>query len=204
MLAIFLLAIAGASYILSIFAAMGLDMTAGFILGSVISVLFPLTYIISLVDLYTQIPRNISTIALPFLYIFNFIYIYLLSDLLYSLFRKQKVSKIALIIVLLLLISGFLSHYIHEKNYWPMQVELMRKQREEGPYGSAKYSDDVVQLNWIRGTTGGNNLYKELLSDCYTKIKPEATFNNGESIQKKCVSELEARKNDMGYHPRNN
>jgi hypothetical protein len=117
MLAIILLAIAGVCYFLSIFAAMGLDMTAGSILGSVISVLFPFTYIVSLVDLYVQIPRNISTIVLPFLYIFNFIYICLLSDFLYSLFRKQKMSKVALIMVLFLLISGFLSHYIFERNY---------------------------------------------------------------------------------------
>jgi hypothetical protein len=132
--------------------------------------------------------------------ILNLAYDYLLVCIFsYAVFHKGKRILFGSILILIFLAVA-LGQKIWQTSY---SNELIKQDQKTytNPYGSKKYHQDVVELGWIRKTTGFN-LYKELLNYCYARIKPEATFNNGGNIQKTCIEEVESRKNDtsLDFH----
>lgn len=62
--------------------------------------------------IYLRVSQSIEIIIGLFGWILNIFYVYSLSDWLISAKRKQKISKIKVLLVLLIGISGFLSVYL--------------------------------------------------------------------------------------------
>ena len=132
----------------------------------------------------------------PFIGLFlNIVYFYLMACIFsYSIAFPEKRTFFVLIgigLIFVMIIIGTTSYFLWNKAYIDM-INKAQREQIEGPYGSSEYLGDVWILNNAR-TMIIQNRFDAALTSC-NQINSEATFNNGESIQQKCLSELEAKK----------
>jgi hypothetical protein len=140
-------------------------------------------------------PLSIASYVLPYAsYIFlpelvlNLTYIYLLSGLILSAFRKTKFQVAATVVIILLAITGLISGIYTDKYtfiYWhEKEIKLQSL--------STKHPDTIRDLDQAEHMIIRQRYDTAKLS-C-DQIKEDEVFNSGRSIKEYCYSEVKAKK----------